>query len=64
MDTKLDLLAVGAFMAGWPFANTIESYSWTTAFQLLEICGVVMVMFCVYLLVLMIRGLTVSKKNG
>ncbi len=60
----ISLPLAGAFTAGWPFAHAIEQYGWTTAYQLLELCGIVMVTLCGYLLVMLVRGLSVSKKSG
>lgn len=54
---------VGSFMAGWPFAHTVESSSWTSAFYLLEVASVVMVGLAFYLLILLLRGLAANRQK-
>ena len=54
---------VGSFMAGWPFAHTVESYSWTSAYYLLEVASVVMVGLAFYLLILLLRGLAANRRK-
>lgn len=50
-------------MAGWPFAHTVESYSWTSAYYLLEVASVVMVGLAFYLLILLLRGLAANRRK-
>lgn len=54
---------VGSFMAGWPFAHAVESYSWTSAYYLLEVASVVMVGLAFYLLILLLRGLAANRQK-
>lgn len=54
---------VGSFMAGWPFAHTVERYSWTSAYYLLEVASVVMVGLASYLLILLLRGLAANRQK-
>ena len=50
-------------MAGWPFAHTVERYSWTSAYYLLEVASVVMVGLASYLLILLLRGLAANRQK-
>ncbi len=49
--------AVGCVLAGWPFAYVMQHYNWNTAYCIVELVSVAMVMMSVYLVVVMIRSI-------
>ena len=47
---------VGSVLAGWPLAYVMGQYSWSTAYWLMELVSVSMVIGCLYLLWVMMRS--------
>lgn len=53
----------GSFAAGWPFSHIVETYSWNTAYSVVEVALIVMVILCSYLVMLLMVHLKKHKQD-